>query len=220
MLTTLDIVGAILGLIYILLEYRASIWLWVVSIIMPLVDMFLYFNAGLYADFGMAIYYALAAVYGFLMWLVPKGRRSKEANTADCQGKGSGAASEKAADSADETPSKPSTVKPITHFPRSLMLPTLAIFLLVWGGIYLILILFTNSTVPVLDSFTSALSIIALWALAQKYVEQWLLWIVVDAISCALYVYKGIPFKASLYGLYVVIAVFGYSKWRSMATQV
>jgi nicotinamide mononucleotide transporter len=31
-----------------------------------------------------------------------------------------------------------------------------------------------------------------------------------------LYVQKGIPFKAGLYGLYVVIAVFGYLKWKKM----
>ena len=35
-------------------------------------------------------------------------------------------------------------------------------------------------------------------------------------ISCWLYVGKGIPFKAGLYGLYVVIAVMGYFKWRRM----
>ena len=38
----------------------------------------------------------------------------------------------------------------------------------------------------------------------------------VDVVTCALYFYKDIPFKASLYGLYVVIAVFGYLKWRRM----
>ena len=58
-----------------------------------------------------------------------------------------------------------------------------------------------------------------LWALARKYTEQWLFWIVVDAVSCYLYIIKGIPFKASLYGLYVVIAVMGYVKWMKMARQ-
>lgn len=50
---------------------------------------------------------------------------------------------------------------------------------------------------PVLDGFTNALSFVGLWALARKYVEQWLFWILVDAVSCYLYVIKGIPFKAS-----------------------
>ena len=67
---------------------------------------------------------------------------------------------------------------------------------------------------PVADAFTTALSFVGIWALARKYLEQWLIWIVVDVVTCALYFHKGIPFKASLYGLYVAIAIFGYLKWR------
>jgi nicotinamide mononucleotide transporter len=39
---------------------------------------------------------------------------------------------------------------------------------------------------------------------------------VVDGVCTILYIQKGIPFKAILYGLYVVIAVFGYRKWKQM----
>jgi nicotinamide mononucleotide transporter len=52
----LDILGFVVGLVYLILEYKASIWLWLASIIMPAIDMVLYYKAGLYADFGMAIY--------------------------------------------------------------------------------------------------------------------------------------------------------------------
>ena len=45
-----------------------------------------------------------------------------------------------------------------------------------------------------------------------------MVWIVVDVVLSALYIYKGIPFKASLYALYVVIAVAGYFKWKKMMT--
>ena len=64
----LDILGFVVGLVYLVLEYKASIWLWLASIVMPAIDMVLYFKAGLYADFGMAIYYCLAGVYGYLSW--------------------------------------------------------------------------------------------------------------------------------------------------------
>jgi nicotinamide mononucleotide transporter len=40
---------------------------------------------------------------------------------------------------------------------------------------------------------------------------------VVDMVCTILYIQKGIPFKAGLYGLYVVIAVMGYQKWKKMA---
>ena len=89
-------------------------------------------------------------------------------------------------------------------------------FLLVWAAIWWILVSYTNSTVPVTDAFTTALSIVALWALARKYAEQWLLWFVVDAVCCVLYVQKGIPFKACIYGLYTAFALVGYRKWLTM----
>ena len=60
---------------------------------------------------------------------------------------------------------------------------------------------------------------IGLWALAKKYLEQWWIWIVVDAELSALYIYKGIPFTAMLYALYTVIAVAGYFKWRRYIKQ-
>ena len=181
----LDILTTVLGLIYIWLEYRASIALWVVGIIMPALDIYLYWSHGLYGDAGMAVYYTLAAVYGFYIWKFKKTRRLKQS-------------------------------LPIIHLPRQKYLPVLLFFLLAWGATYFILVEWTNSTVPLLDSFTNALSFVGLWALARKYLEQWLFWIVVDAVCCFLYIQKGIPFKAGLYGLYVFIAIAGYYKWKQM----
>lgn len=91
-----------------------------------------------------------------------------------------------------------------------------AIFLLLFPAIAAVLIRFTDSTVPLADSFTTALSVVAMWMLAKKYVEQWLVWIVIDIVSAALYVYKDLPFTASLYALYAVIAWFGYRKWLKL----
>ena len=65
---TLEIIGTIVGLVYLWLEYRASIYLWIAGIIMPAVYIFVYYDAGLYADFGINIYYLGAAIYGWMMW--------------------------------------------------------------------------------------------------------------------------------------------------------
>ena len=53
----LEIIGTIVGLAYLWLEYRASIYLWIASIIMPAIYIFVYYEAGLYADFGINVYY-------------------------------------------------------------------------------------------------------------------------------------------------------------------
>ena len=183
----LDIITTVLGLIYILLEYRASIYLWAVGIIMPALDVWLYWSHGLYGDAGMAVYYTLAALYGYAVW--KWGRKRNQAEKAEM---------------------------PVTHMRRRLYLPALLFFVAAWALTYWVLVTFTNSTVPVLDSFTNALSFVGLWALARKYIEQWFFWIVVDAVCFYLYIGKGIPFKAALYGLYTVIAIAGYYKWKKM----
>ncbi len=182
----LDILGTLVGLVYIYQEYKASIWLWVTGIVMPIIYMFVYLDAGLYADFGMQVYYALAAFYGLLVWKFGHKKDQEQA---------------------------PLT---ITHISLSIAIISAIFFLIAWGALYLVLILFTNSTVPVLDSFGNALSFIGLWWLARKYIEQWWVWIVVDVELSALYVYKDIPFTAALYALYAVIALLGYRKWMTM----
>lgn len=213
----LDIVTTILGLIYLVLEYRASIALWVVGIVMPAMDIYLYWSHGLYGDAGMAVYYTLAAIYGYAVWKFG----AKWKRMLKCKASGA-AGSDKAleadgSDKAVDAAGGSSEELPITFFPRRLILRTLGFFLLAWAATYYVLVAYTNSTVPLLDAFTNALSFVGLWALARKYVEQWLFWIVVDVVCCYLYVVKGIPFKAGLYGLYVVIAVLGYIKWKGLA---
>ena len=185
----LDILTTILGLIYIWLEYRAHIALWVIGVIMPALDIVLYWQHGLYGDAGMACYYTFAALYGFYVWKFVKTSKKKEP-------------------------------LPIIFLPRRQYLPTIVFFFVAWAAVYYVLITWTDSTVPLLDSFTNALSFVGLWALARKYVEQWVFWMVVDGVCTFLYIKKGIPFKAMLYGLYVVIAIAGYLKWRSVAKTV
>ena len=179
----LDITTTALGLAYILLEYKASVWMWVVGFMMQALGIVLYYQKGLYADCGMEFYYLAMTVYGFIAWM----RHKQKAKAL-----------------------------PIRHMPQKTALAWLGIGLAFWAGIYFILSRFTNSTVPVADAFTTAFSIIGIWALARKYLEQWFVWIVVDVVTSALYFYQDIPFKASLYALYVVIAIFGYLKWRQM----
>ena len=182
----LDITTTALGLAYILLEYKASVWMWVVGFVMQSLGIVLYYQKGLYADCGMEFYYLAMTIYGFVAWM-----RHKQ-KTADL---------------------------PIRHMPKNTALAWIGIGLGAWLAIYLILANFTNSTVPVADAFTTAFSIVGIWALARKYLEQWFVWIVVDVVTCVLYFHKDIPFKASLYALYVVIAVFGYFKWRQMMAE-
>lgn len=179
----LDITTTALGLAYILLEYKASVWMWVVGFFMQVLGIILYYQKGLYADCGMEFYYLTMTIYGFIAWM----RHSSKKQDLS-----------------------------IRHMPKKIAFIWLGLAALIWLVIYLLLVNFTDSKVPIADAFTTALSIVGIWALACKYLEQWFVWIVVDIVTCALYFYKDIPFKASLYGLYVIIAVFGYFKWKKI----
>ena len=185
----LEIIGTIIGLVYLWLEYHASIYLWVASVVMPIVYTFIFFDAGLYADMGIQIYYVLASVYGFICWKWAISRKTKEIATE--------------------------TLK-IAHTPRRLIMPLSIVCTLLTFTIAFILISFTDSNVPWWDSVTTSLSIVAMWLMARKYIEQWWVWLVVDVVSAGVYIYKDLYFTAGLYALYAVIAYFGYKKWKEL----
>jgi nicotinamide mononucleotide transporter len=179
----LQIVGTTLGLLYLYLEYKASIWLWLIGLIMPLVHGMLYFSKGLYADAMMNAYYVLAGLYGWIVW---KNKRPS---------------------------GKP---LPISQTPLKVAIRLMGVYALLHISLFCFLYYCTDSTVPFLDAFTTALSMIAMWMLSRKYVEQWLVWLVVDMVTVGLYWYKGIPITAGLYTVYCALAVVGYLRWRRM----
>ncbi|MBR3551034.1 MAG: nicotinamide mononucleotide transporter, partial [Bacteroidales bacterium] len=102
----------------------------------------------------------------------------------------------------------------IMHVPKKRLLPLVATAFALWGLLYWILSTFTDSPVPLGDAFTTSLSIVAMWMLAQKYLEQWLLWIVINIISTALYFWKGLYFTGILFIVYVIVAILGYFRWK------
>lgn len=185
----LEALGFVVGLFYIYYEYHANAKVWIATIIMPAISIWVYFRAGIYADFGINIYYFLMAIYGYWHWT----RHRTD----------------------DKDASKKASL-PITHTPPRVWLP----WVLVTAGIYFaiaaILIFMTDSTVPWIDAFTTALSITATWLLARKYIEQWWAWMAVDAVCVGLFIYKGIYFYAVLYLIYTAICVAGYMKWKRL----
>lgn len=177
----LQVVGTTLGLLYLYLEYKANIWLWLIGLIMPLVHGMLYFSKGLYADAMMNVYYVLAGLYGWIVW-----KNKKPAG-------------------------KP---LPISQTPASVWAKLAAVYAVLHAALFCFLHFCTDSQVPFLDSFTTALSVVAMWMLSRKYIEQWLVWLVVDMVTVGLYLYKGIPITAGLYTIYCAMAVAGYFRWK------
>lgn len=180
-----EIIGTIVGILYLYYEYKANALVWIMGAIMPALSLIVYYNAGLYADFGINIYYLIAAIYGYISWTFHKSRKEKKE-------------------------------LPIISTPLKYYIPTSITVIILFIIIFYILINFTDSNVPFWDSLTTALSVIAMWMMARKYIEQWIVWIAVNIISVGLYIYKDIYFYAVLYAIYSIIAIFGYYNWKKL----
>ena len=101
---------------------------------------------------------------------------------------------------------------------RRLTLPVLALSAaLLLAGLPLLYWLLDSigDPAPWLDGAVFILSIIGTWWLAKAYPQQWLLWILADALSTWLAIALGRPLLAVLYGAYTLSAVYGWWHWKT-----
>lgn len=80
-----------------------------------------------------------------------------------------------------------------------------------------ILVHYTDSNVPAIDAFTTAVFIVGMWLMAEKKVENWIYWIIGDIVSIPLYFYKGLVMTSFQYTVFLVLAVLGFIAWKKEA---
>jgi nicotinamide mononucleotide transporter len=83
-----------------------------------------------------------------------------------------------------------------------------------WPALALLLLRFTDSDVAWWDALPTALSLVAQVLLGRKYLENWLLWGVVNLISVALFAHKGLWLTCVLYALLTGMSMWGWRVWR------
>ncbi len=76
----------------------------------------------------------------------------------------------------------------------------------------------TAAAWPHLDVLVTGLSLLATWMTARAILENWLYWLLVDALSFYMYSAQGLMFVAMLYSIYFVIAIFGLRSWWQQRT--
>ena len=72
----------------------------------------------------------------------------------------------------------------------------------------------TDADLPYWDAVTTILSMAAQFLMARRYLQSWLVWIVVDVLAIGIYWTKGLTPTAVLYGVFLVLAIAGYVNWR------
>ena len=177
-----EALAVLLGIAYLLLAMRESLWCWPAAFLSTLIYLFLFWHAELPMESGLQFYYLAMAVYGWWHW---RGGASAAAEPL-----------------------------PVRTWPWHCHVAAIVLVLaasLVSGAV---LTHFGLGRLPYLDSFTTWGAILTTWMVAQKLLENWLYWLVVDGVSLYLYLDRGLHLTALLFVVYLVIVVFGYFQWR------
>lgn len=178
-----EVIGAAIGLAYIVSEYRADRWFWPLSLLMSLFYIVIDFTSGLFANGSICCYNFIMSVYGLLVWR-------------------------------GIVQSKDKTERPITSCPARYWPWIVGAVALLTVVMQRVLGMMDESQYPWLDGFSSALSIVAMWMLSQKYWQQWILWLIVEPIMIALFWMTGNYASAVLYIVFEVFCVLGIIRWK------
>lgn len=182
-----ELVGAGSGLLCVWLIIRENIWNWPVGLTYALVSVLVFYNARLYSDLVLHVFYVFMNGYGWYFWLRGSGTRSSEGRLV--------------------------VARLSIRIAASLGVATV-VGIAAMGWLF---DRYTDADLAYWDSTTTVLSFAAMWMTARKYIENWIIWLVVDVLATGIYIFKGIWPYALLYGLYIPMAVWGWMTWsRSM----
>lgn len=185
-----ELTAAALGIIAIFLQIRIHSFYWIVSILNVTMYIWVYASQRLYALMFLMVYYICMSMYGWYKWRF-----------------------------GDRRGTKLHQLKISYINLRTLIFTVLAVFVL-FMMIALVLYKFTDSQLPILDGLVTALSFSATWMLARKKIENWVIWLIVDLISCYLYFMQNMYPTLALYVILSVMAVVGYFSWRNKLKHV
>ena len=180
----LEIVGLISGLLCVWLLIRENVLTFPLGLIYAVVTVIVVARANLFADVILNLYYVVMNAYGWYFWVYGARERRR------------------------------SDVLLVAWVPTNQWPAIAAVIVL---GTVLMGVFFstqTSASLPYPDSFTTVASFVAMWMSARKYLESWILWLVIDVVQVGLYVVKGIEAYALLYLIYLFMAVYGWLSWR------
>lgn len=200
----LGIFTLVTGVLFLILEIRQSNWMWAFQLLSAAAAMVSFFMGGLYASSALNLYYVVMAFVGFRQWRRDEGRLREAVESHSAQG----------CDERRECLSEGNGGNEL-HLRRlgwkTLVLSTL--LMIADTSVLFFLLRFLGDSKSVADAGATVLSAIATWWLAKSYPQQWLLWIVADAVSAWICWEQGMMSMAVLYIIYAISAIYGYIHW-------
>ena len=182
-----ELIGTIFGLISVYFASKANILTWSTGIINEIFLFILFFQVHLYADMFLQVYFFIVTIYGWYNW-----NRTTVENKITVIN------------------AKARCINTVIIVVGSL----LSGFLIKNIHLYLPNYFKVAAAYPFTDSFVMVLSIVATILLAKKKIENWHLWILVDAICVILYFKKGVYFLSLEYLIFLGLASYGLYHWK------
>ena len=182
-----ELIGTLFGLFSVFFASRANIITWATGIINELFLFILFFQIQLYADMFLQVYFFVVTLYGWYNWK----KKPKQNSITSIESK----------------------IK-IWLASAIIVGSIIAGFLFANIHLYLPQYFKIEAAFHYADSFVMMLSIVATILLAQKKIETWYLWIVVDIVCVFLFYKKGIAFLALEYFVFLGLATYGFLNWK------
>ena len=191
-----EIIGAVIGLFYIVSEYRADRWFWPLSLLMSAFYAVIDFTSAIYANGAICVYNFIMSIYGILVW-----RGVIQKRTADHGGE------------------RHISSCPRRYWWQIITVTVLLSALLTWLLGYLHQSTYTLTSghtvnLSLLDGISSALTIVAMVMLAHKWWQQWFLWLLVEPLMITIFLLTGNYASAVLYAVFEVFCILGILHWR------
>ena len=180
----LEIASVAFALAYLVLAVRQNIVCWAAALVSTLLSLALFYDARLYPETALQVFYAVMAVYGWWQWR--HGGTPGERAVVDL----------------------PVSVWPLRY--HALAVGGTVAAALALGTV----LSHTNAAFPYLDSFTSVGAVITTYMVAKKILENWVYWLVIDGITLYIYWQRSLYLYAALFVVYLVLVVVGFYRWR------
>lgn len=220
----LEFIAVVFGVASVLLASRTNILVFPIGLVSTAIFVYLLWKWQLFGDMFINAYYTVMSIYGWINWT-----QNKKNTTIKKHQDYINPTSHQQNESLESTPAQ-DTIQ-VEHLNKKdlpilalLATATISFVALVYyfrpvinnnfsfDGAVLGLHLFT--WVDYSDMLTTALFLMAMWLMARRKIEHWLLWIIADAISVPLYFYKGLTFTALQYVAFTLIAIWAYYEWQ------
>lgn len=204
-LSWIEAIGTVFGLLCIWCASREQIINYLFGLINVTLFAAIFFQIQLYASLLLQIFFFAANIYGWYAW-----SRQTENNEAALKVRWLSRQQTMAVGGVCVV-----AILLMTLFidPVFAMLTRIMLALLQVVGVHVAMPELQPDAFPFWDSTMLVLSIAAMLLMTRKYVENWLLWVVIDVISVVIYAIQGVYAMSLEYVLLTAIAVMGSYSW-------